>query len=82
MQEIPDTACLIDSDAFDLEGNLVVNEGDQVEVRVYNCGLELAGRDTYGLQIDPLSDVAPALIRLGGAAAAPFLLSSAEPRTF
>jgi hypothetical protein len=37
VQELPDTACLIDSDAFDQEGNLVVNEGDEVEVLVYNC---------------------------------------------
>jgi hypothetical protein len=40
VQELPDTACLIDSDAFDQEGNLVVNEGDEVEVLVYNCGME------------------------------------------
>ncbi len=39
VQELPDTACLIDSDAFDVNGNLVVNEGDQIEVRVYNCGV-------------------------------------------
>ncbi|MEZ4498775.1 MAG: prealbumin-like fold domain-containing protein [Thermomicrobiales bacterium] len=36
--EIPITACLIDSDAFDAEGNLVVHEGDDVAVDVYNCG--------------------------------------------
>jgi hypothetical protein len=35
--EIPVTACLVDSDALDPEGNLVV-EADPVELRVYNCG--------------------------------------------
>ncbi|MGD9714219.1 MAG: hypothetical protein AB7V46_19480, partial [Thermomicrobiales bacterium] len=40
VQELPDTACLVDSDAFDESGNLVVAEGDQIEVRVYNCGVQ------------------------------------------
>jgi hypothetical protein len=35
--EIPTTACLVDSDAFDVQGKLVV-EDQPVEIRVYNCG--------------------------------------------
>ena len=36
--EASGTPCLMDSDAFDEQGNLVVNEGDTVELRIYNCG--------------------------------------------
>lgn len=32
------TPCLIDSDAIDDQGHLVVGEGDEIEMRIYNCG--------------------------------------------
>jgi hypothetical protein len=37
VSEAPESACLIDSEAFDIEGNLIVEEGQQVEVKVFNC---------------------------------------------
>jgi hypothetical protein len=33
----PPTICLIDSEAFDVEGNLVVEQDKAIEVRVYTC---------------------------------------------
>lgn len=35
---LPTTACLIESDAFDASGQLVVTEDAAVEIRVYICG--------------------------------------------
>ena len=35
---IPIDACLVESDGFDSSGQLVLEEGAAVEVRVYTCG--------------------------------------------
>jgi hypothetical protein len=38
VSEAQATVCLLDSDAFDNQGNLVVEEGQSIELSVYNCG--------------------------------------------
>jgi hypothetical protein len=40
IREIPISACLVDSDALDDDGFLIVSGDEAIEVRVYNCGLD------------------------------------------
>lgn len=40
VSEVLASACLMDSEAFDTQGNLAVEKGQSVEVLVYNCGVQ------------------------------------------